>query len=431
MRRRARTRTRKQGRGTAIAVPTMEEQVRRVLMPLRLGILQAKENAYEWVLRNGIEELKAELAREAEAIVGPKKIHQLDREHYHWGTTSSELPFGGRKISLRRPRVRTRDGKSEVPLPTVEALQRRDPLPARVINQVLLGVTTRGYGESVEKAPQGMRSRGTSKSSASRKLVAQTRERLAQLLTRRLDDFDVIAMMVDGIEIAGQAVVVALGIDRGGKKQVLGLRQGSTENGPLCTGLLQEILDRGLKLRQRVLFAVDGGKGIRKAIADVFGDLAVVQRCQIHKMRNVKGHLSPSRHGYVVREMRDAYRSASVAAARKKLRALVGWLERNGEEGAAGSLREGLEETLTVLKVEMPAILRRFFATTNAIENLMGTIRRVTRNVKRWRPKMKLRWTALALGRAEHRFHGIKGHRHLPQLAVALGALDISEEAAA
>jgi putative transposase len=431
MKRRARTRTKRQGPRPAIPTPSMEEQMSRVLLPLRLGILQTKENAYEFVLRNGIEAMREAFEHDVMAIVGPAKLHQPGRESYRWGKTRSTIPLGGRMVSVPRPRVRTADGTGEIPLPTLEAFQRRDSLPERVVNQILLGVSTRGYSESLEKAPKDVPSRGASKSAASRRLVARTRDRLQQLLTRRLDDFDVIAVTIDGIEIAGQAVVVALGIDRRGKKQVLGLRQGSTENGPLCTELLQEVLERGLKLRQRVLFVVDGGKGIRKAITDVFGDLAVVQRCQIHKMRNIKGHLSPSRHAYVMREMRDAYKSSSAAVARRKLRALIGWLERNGEEGAAASVREGLEETLTVLKLEVPAILRRFFATTNVIENLMGTIRTVTRNVKRWQPRMKLRWTALALTRAEQRFHGIKGHRHLPQLAAALGDLATCTEEAA
>ena len=195
-------------------------------------------------------------------------------------------------------------------------------------------------------------------------------------------------------------MVVALGITSDGTKVPLGLVQGSTENAALCTSLLQGLLSRGLKVEDKLLCIIDGGKGIRKALDDVFGDRAVIQRCQVHNQRNLREHLAKERHGYVLSTMREAYRAATADTARKKLRGLVSWLESNGHEDAAASLREGLEETITVVKLDLPLALRRSLATTNNIENLVGSIRRVSRNVKRWRgTDMIRRWASLGSSR--------------------------------
>ena len=178
--------------------------------------------------------------------------------------------------------------------------------------------------------------------------------------------------------------------------------------------MLQNLLERGLRIDESILCVVDGGKGIRKALVDVLGDLAVIQRCQLHKLRNLRSYLPKSRHAYVLQTMKEAYKCKSADKARKRLQALVSWLERNGYDEAAGSLREGMEETLTVVKLALPELLRKSLATTNAIENLNGTIRRVSRNVKRWKsPSMIRRWTALGVVTAEKKFHRIKGYRHM------------------
>ena len=221
--------------------------------------------------------------------------------------------------------------------------------------------------------------------------------------------------------MAGQTVVVTLGITIDGTKVPLGIWLGSTENSRVCTAMLQDLLERGLRVDESILCVVDGGKGIRKALVDVLGDLAVIQRCQIHKLRNLRSYLPKSRHAYVLQTMKEAYKSKSADKARKKLRALVSWLERNGYDEAAGSLREGMEETLTVVKLALPESLRKSLATTNSIENLNGTIRRVSRNVKRWKsPSMIRRWTALGVVTAEKKFRRIKGYRHMGALVHAL-----------
>ena len=255
---------------------------------------------------------------------------------------------------------------------------------------------------------------------------------MREYFSRRLEDVSPLVLMLDGIEVGQQTVVVALGISEDGTKQPLGLWQGSTENAAICTSLLQDLISRGLKLDGKVLCVIDGGKGIRKAIADVLGDLAVVQRCQIHKRRNLKDHLPKTARVYVDRTLREAYGSTSVDTARKRLRALLSWLESNGHEDAAGSLREGMEETLTVLKLNLSPSLRRSMATTNAIENTMGTIRRVSRNVKRWKGGgMVRRWVAIGLVTAQKRFRRVKGHRELPALVAALRSNAPAKTAAA
>lgn len=394
--------------------------LRRMIEPMVAGMLNAKQTLTSWVHELGLAALEEVFAADAERLVGPKGKHRGDRSCHHWGSTWTAVSFGGRMVSVRRPRVRTTTNR-EVPLPAVEQLAGTDPLHERVVQRLLLGVSTRGYQESLERPVAGVPCRGASKSAASRRLIAGTRQRLASFLSRDLKEVPIVAMMLDGLDVAGHAVVVALGISREGKKMPLGLWLGSTENATICTALVQDLLARGLRIEGRLLCIVDGGKGIRKALLDVFGDQVLIQRCQLHKRRNISGHLPKSRQRHVDATMREAYRAETADVARRQLRALLSWLERNGHDEAAGSLREGMEETLTVLKLGLPPTLRRSLATTNGIENLMGSIRRVTRNVKRWRgPDMVRRWTGLGIVAAQERFHRIKGYRDIPALAQAL-----------
>jgi putative transposase len=419
MRSKAETGVPKQVAGEAVASGL--EKVRQLLLPMVAGMAATKADLMEWVKEAGLEALKALFEADATAITGPKGRHRPEeRTHHRWGSTATELPFGGRRIRVNRPRVRSKSGK-EVRLPSVARFQAEDPVPERVLNQIVLGVSTRGYGASLEPSPPGLRSRGTSKSAASRHLVDRMGAKMREYLSRSLEGVRLVALMIDGIEVARHTVVVALGIEEDGTKTPLGLWQGSTENATLCTALLQDLVSRGLKLEEKILCVIDGGKGIRKALGDVLGDLAVVQRCQLHKRRNLKDHLPKNRRTYVDRIMREAYGSTTADTARKRLRSLVSWLDSNGHEDAAGSLREGLEETLTVLKLDLSPSLRRSLATTNAIENCLGTVRRVSRNVKRWKGgAMVRRWTAIGLLTAQKRFRRIKGHRDLHQLVAAL-----------
>ncbi len=408
--------------------------VGQLLLPMIAGIAQSKQALLEWVHQVGLAALAEVFEYDAEQLAGPKGKHDRGRSHYRWGAAFSELPFGGRWIRVKRPRLRGRAG-SEAQLPSLEQFRAADPVPVKVLNQILLGVSTRGYQKSLEPTPDGILVRGASKSAASRHLVGHMTEKMRSFLTRRLDAFDLLVLMLDGLQVAHHTVVVALGILGDGRKVVLGLWQGSTENATLCTSLLQDLLERGLKINGKVLCVIDGGRGLRRALSDVLGDLAVVQRCTLHKKRNLLAHLPQHRHAHVARALAEAWNSDSADLARRRLKILIQWLERNGEDGAAASLREGLEETLSVLKFELPASLRGFLLTTNAVENLIGSVRRVTRNVTRWRSgDMIARWSALGVFQAEQNFRRIRGYRHLPLLVRALrrntATIDQTEEAA-
>jgi putative transposase len=408
--------------------------VAQLLLPMISGIARSKQALLEWVHQVGLAALSEVFEYDAEQLAGARGKHRSPRSHYRWGTTFSELPFGGRWVKLQRPRVRATAG-GEARLPSVEHFRAADQVPVRVLNQILLGVSTRGYEKSLDPAPLAIAARGTSKSAASRHLVARMTAKLRSFLSRRLDDLDLLVLMLDGLQIARHTVVVALGILSDGRKVVLGLWQGSTENAALCTSLLQDLLERGLRINGKVLCVIDGGRGLRRGLSDVVGDLAVVQRCVLHKRRNVLAHLPQARHAHVARALSEAWNCDSAELARRRLKTLIQWLERNGEDSAAASLREGLEETLTVLKFDLPASLRGFLLTTNAVENLIGSLRRVTRNVTRWRSgDMIARWSAVGLSNAEQNFRRVRGYRHLPILARALHheavKIDRTEEAA-
>jgi transposase-like protein len=393
-----------------------------------LGLIQSKHDLLSFVCKVGEGALRVVLESEAEAVVGPKGKRLDERELFRWGTTrGTEFPLGGRRVSVPCPRVRKRGdgsigrGGQEVVLPSVKQFQSNDPMPERVLNQILAGVSMRGYESSLDPVSDGMRPHGASKSAASRKLVEVTRQKVAEAFSRRLDTLRIAAMMIDGIAVAQKGAILALGIEEDGSKVPLGLTIGSTENAALCTTLLQGLLERGLRVEGRMLFVVDGGKGLRRSIEDVFGSAAVVQRCQNHKRRNILALLSEGSHAYVNSKLSEAWASSSPKTARALMKGLANWLEREGHGEAAQSLREGLEETLTVVKLGLVGSLRAFFSTTNAIENVMGSLRVTTANVKRWRKgDMLERWLGVAFLKAGKSFRRIKGFKGMPTLVNAL-----------
>jgi transposase-like protein len=404
---------------TSIPIGVATQQL---MVPLLLAMDATKKGLLAFVQQMGIAVLTEMLEQEATQIAGPKGKHLGNRSHHRWGAARTSLPFGGRNVTIERPRVRGRGkGAQEVELPTIDALRDGDPMPDRVAEQIVVGVSTRGYARSLEPVDEELHARGASKSNASRALIDATTERLAEFVSKKLDELDVVAMFIDGIEICGHVVLIALGVTVDGTKVPLGIWGGSTENATIATALLQNLIERGLRVEESMLFVIDGGKGLRKALHDVFGDRAIIQRCQTHKARNVREHLPESKRAYVASQMRDAYRCTTFATAKKKLLQLASWLESNGEDSAAASLREGLDETLSVLKMNVSKTLTRTFATTNAIENMNGAVRRVTRNVKRWRDEAMIRrWVALAVAEAQRGFRRVKGHAHLHALIAFL-----------
>ena len=237
------------------------------------GIAATKADLTEWVYEQGLTALHLLLREDAEKIAGPKGKHEKERTHNHWGSTDGELSFGGRRIQVSRPRVRSKSGE-EASLPHFEAFREEDPLPERVLNQILVGVSTRNYESSLDKPAAKLKSRGTSKSAASRHLVRQTTKKLEEYLSRRLEEFELAALMMDGLEVAGQTVVVTLGITIDGTKVPLGIWLGSTENSRVCTAMLQNLLERGLRIDESILCVVDGGKGVHRLPSSISRSLA-------------------------------------------------------------------------------------------------------------------------------------------------------------
>ena len=359
---------------------------------------------------------------EVREVVGPKGEHDPDRVAVRHGHESGEVTLGGRRVSVERPRVRSADGSEEVGLQTYRHFADRDPLTRLVLEQLLAGVSTRRFertrepvGEEVE---QGARS--TSKSAVSRAFVARTRENLEALMSRRLDDVRLAAMMIDGIELKGRTNVVALGITTEGVKIPLGLWEGSTENATLATALLSDLVERGLDPEQGILHVIDGAKALRKAIRAVFGECAPVQRCVRHKERNVLDHLPERERPVVKRRLRRAWEQTDHARALDELRLLAAELERS-HPGAAASLREGMEETLTLTRLGIRGKLKQTLESTNPCESMIECVRRSARNVKRWRDgQMCLRWTAAGMLEAERQFRRIIGYADLAKLVTAI-----------
>lgn len=388
---------------------------------LALGLRDlVRENLRAFVISAGTAALSGLLEEERARFVGPRYAHLPTRTARRTGSAPGELVMGGRRVQVRRPRARTLDGE-EVQLPSWTTFGAEDPLHERAVEQMLVGVSTRRYARSLEPLPADVLSRGTSRSAVSRRFVAATERQMAEWLGRDLGALDLGVVMIDGVHIEDHVLLVALGIDADGKKHVLGVREGATENAAACTALLADLRERGLRTDRPTLVVIDGSKALAKAVRNVFGDCAIVQRCQAHKMRNVLDQLPDEMKPSVRQALRDAYATSDADRARTMLTNLVRRL-RNDHPGAASSLEEGLDETLAVKRLRLPKKLERQLSTTNAIENLMGSVRQLSRRVKRWRGgKMILRWTVTAVADAATRFRRIMGAREgMTQLMRAL-----------
>ena len=385
------------------------------------ALLQARRDLRELFAVSGMKILAEMLEADRELLCGPAGKPQPDRTAYRHGHTLGELIYGGRKVLIPRPRVRGKDNR-EVPLPSWTAYQNDDPLGEHVLRQMLAGISTRGYASALEPMEEGIPTRGTSKSSVSRQFVERTQAEANKFLHRSLEGLDLPVLLLDGTHFGDELVIVALGIDAGGRKHVLGATHGTTESEEVCVGLLRELIERGLVVERARLFVIDGGRGLRKAIKNVFGAWALVQRCRVHKMRNVVEHLPEEKRPWARAAMRRAWDAGSAAKALAKLRQLAGQLEES-YPSAARSVLEGAEETLTVIDLGLTGWLLRTFSSTNAIENLQGAQKRMAKNVKRWRGgKMVLRWVGVALLHAEKSFRRVKSYKEMPAMLRTLDA---------
>ena len=362
------------------------------------------------------------LEEEVTEVVGPKGKHDPERSAVRHGHEAGEVTLGGRRVAVERPRVRTADGSQEVRLETYRHFADRDPLTRLVLEQMLAGVSTRRFERTREPVGPDVeaQARSVSKSAVSREFVARTRENLDALMSRRLDDVRLAVMMIDGIELKGRTNVVALGMTTEGVKIPLGLWEGSTENATVATALLSDLVDRGLDPEQGILFVIDGAKALRKAIRTVFGQRAPVQRCVRHKERNVLDHLPERDRPVVKRRLRHAWADTDHGRALEKLRLLAAELERS-HPGAAASLREGMQETLTLTRLGIRGNLKKTLESTNPCESMIECVRRTSRNVKHWQNgDMCLRWTAVGMLEAERQFRRIIGYADLAKLVTAI-----------
>jgi transposase-like protein len=369
----------------------------------------------------GLDELSQRLEGDREVLCGPKGRWQADRQAYRHGHDEGCLVLGGRKIRLAKPRVRSVKGE-ELELPHWQQFAQEDPLDDRIFEQLVVGVSTRSYPRSLELSGD-LEDVATSRSSVSRRFVAQTSRRVEEFLSRPLDVYTLPVVMVDGTGFGDHVIVVALGIDTDGRKHVLGVAEGSTESEAVGRELFRNLIGRGLVVERARLFVIDGGKGLRKAIRTTFGNWALVQRCRQHKRKNVADHLPKSRRPWVKAVMNRAWKAETKKQGQKKLEELVDQLATD-HPGAAASLREGLEETLTLTALGLvKGPLLQTLCTTNPIENLQGTLKKIARNVKRWRGgSMALRWAVSALMEAEKKFRRVRGYRELPKLIATIEA---------
>ncbi len=403
------------GQAREIALPAyVQESLGELVHAAKEGLLALSVGVGLGVLAELMED-------EVEEVVGAKGKHNPERTAVRHGHEDGEVTLGGRRVAVKHPRVRGADGEAEVELQTYRYFADRDPLSRLVLEQMLAGVSTRRFVRTREPVGSDLEAdaRSTSKSSVSRDFVAKTKENLMGLMSRRLDDVRLAALMLDGIELKGHCCVVALGVDTEGVKHPLGLWDGSTENATVTRQLLTNLVERGLDLEQGVLCVIDGGKALRKAINEVLGRVPV-QRCIRHKERNVLDLLPERDRSQVKARLRRAWADQDHDRALEQLQLLAGELERS-HPGAAASLREGLAETLTITRLGVKGRLKDTLQSTNPCESMIETVRHTSRNVKRWQSgEMCLRWTAAGMLEAQSRFRKVEGYRGLARLAVTI-----------
>jgi len=378
----------------------------------------------------GLEVMAELMAAEVTDLAGAKGRHDAARVAKRHGSDGGAVTLGGRRVPVRRPRVRSvGDDEHELALESYDTFASTDLLADGIVARMLAGISTRRYPVALEPVGAAVEASatGTSKSAVSRRFVAATAERLAELLDRPLGGQRWLIVFVDGFHFADHCLVGALGVTADGTKVPLGVVEGSTENAAVCTRLVADLADRGLDATQGILFVIDGGKAIDKAVRAVFGAKAMIQRCRRHKERNVLDHLPEAERPLTQRRLRAAWATPDAAAARAELEAIARGLAKQ-RPGAAASLREGLEQTLTVNRLGVTGSLLRTVESTNPVESMIEIVRDHSRRVKHWSSgEMALRWAAAGMLAAQNQFRRIKGHRQLPQLDAALAAATADE----
>lgn len=384
------------------------------------GIAELAQQSLGDLLRSvGKAFIQTVMENEVIDLVGARSQPSAERSAYRWGTEAGFCIIDGQRVPVDRPRVRNRQNNCEIPLGSYELFQRASLVEETVWHKIMHGLTMRSYKEVVQQFSEAY---GLEKSTTSEHFIEASRRKLEQVMKRGLGDVALTAMLIDGTIFKGQNLVVALGIDRLGNKMVLGLRQGATENAAVVSGLLGDLAERGVDFNQPRLYLIDGSKAIAAAIRSFAGQAAFVQRCQVHKIRNVTEYLPEAQRPAVKFKMRAAYLMPEAADARQALYRLHDELMETNPSAAA-SLNEGFEETLTVSELRLTPRLRRTLASTNAIESGFATVDKICTQVKRWQGRdHRLRWVASSLLFAESKWSKIFGYRHMPMLVHALDA---------
>ena len=399
---------------------------RRIEMPevVQVQLNELAASAYQGLLAFsvavGMQVLNTMMHQDVARVVGPKGTHDPNRTASRHGTDTRSVELGGRRVVVERPRARTREG-GEVPIPSYDFFAGGDLMPEMAFTGMLAGVSTRNYEQRLE--PVGdVDGFGTSRQAISDRFAARATVEFRKLMMRDLSELRLCALFADGFGLGDHTVVVVIGVDHQGNKHVLGLREGTTENEAVCRSMLANLVERGLDFSGGVLCVIDGGKGLRAAIKKVFGALGLIHRCQLHKERNVEGHL-PDHLWFGVRtRMRKAWRNTDAAKGLKEMETLARSIDEQ-HPGAASSLREGMEETFTINRLGVPAKLAVTMFSTNIVESAISVARTAHRNVKRWRSgKMAERWAAAGMSVAQRQFRKVDGYREIPALVAALQA---------
>jgi putative transposase len=383
----------------------------------------AREGLLALAVGTGLQVMAAMFDEDVARVCGPGGKHNAERAGYRHGTGDGSVTLGGRRLAVTRPRVRAADGSGELHLPSYDLFSSTEILTQLALEKMLAGLSSRRYARGLEPAGQAVEeaAAATSKSAVSRRFVTATETALAELMSRRLDDLDLVAFLADGVHFGDHTCVVALGIGIDGTKHPLAVEEGSTENATLVTGLITGLRERGLDVTKPILAVLDGSKALSRAVKDVF-DKPLIQRCQQHKIKNVRDKLPERLKAVAEKRMRQAYHAESALKAEGLLAELARELDKT-HPGAAASLREGMAETLTILRLGVPPTLARTLRSTNPIESMIEICREHAKNVKRWRDgTMALRWCAAGMLEAEHQFRRVNGHLRLPKLRAALEA---------
>jgi hypothetical protein len=364
----------------------------------------------------GIQTLMTMMNQDVEAVAGPKGKHDLNRTAYRHGFQATTIPMGNQRLAIERPRVRSIDTNQELPIASYEAFANDDQLLKAALSRMLYGLSARDYVHGIEDYSDVAEASGISKSSISRRFIKGSEAEARKLLSRRFETETIPVLLIDGVVLGDYTAIVTMGITGDGQKILMGVRIGSTENAQVCRDLLTDLVDRGLKYNDGILAVIDGSKALRRALKDVFGQHVLIQRCQVHKMRNILDYLPKYKREWLKRKLKKAWTAETADEAIRNLRSLANSLQ-NEYPDAAASLREGLEETVTILRFNIPGILQKSLRSTNSIESAFSMAAKNIRNVKNWKNgTMVQRWVSAALLDAEHRAHRIPGYRSMSVL---------------